>query len=164
MKRILFLGLLIIITILFICSCEPTRNSWDHNDLQESVSEVQLVDYENNNVDEIGNKEAPTKEFDINKMTVLETLEQETLQDFIAEFAEEFYVVDYPNKKDSPCGMCLRIVYKDGSFDVVTLTKEGQYSGKYNENGEVLEYFGYGVDPSYQSMKIIEKYFTIKLS
>lgn len=164
MKKILFFSFLIIITVLSTISCEPAHNSWDYDDLRETVSEVQLVDYENNDVGKIGNKETPTKEFDINKMTVLETLEQEKLQDFIAEFAEGFWVVDYPNKKDSPRGKCLRIVYKDGSFDVVTLTKEGQYSGKYNENGKVLKYFGYGVYPSYQSMEIIDKYFTIKVS
>ena len=78
-------------------------------------------------------------------MTVLETLPDANMQDFFKDLSTLSLNSGWIHL-NSPDGICIRLVYADGSFDVFSAKEinDEVYSivMKYGKNGKVLKYIG----------------------
>lgn len=145
----LCLTVAVLILCMMLTACDPNRMHYDYNDLANNVVSVELIEYENPDrvkfwswIPDFSDKIKP---FDPEKVTVLETLDEERMPDFFtclseANIFDEYYVYD------SPHGICLRLTYQNGDFTVFTSDYENQsYGGficAYSSDGTVKEYIG----------------------
>lgn len=151
MKRLISFICLISIC-LTLCSCDPVgHNAGDWLE-PEKIESVELIHYDN---DEQSTFEAWPRTkykfrklqfFDGSKATVLKTLNEESLPDFVESFSGMHIWTGY-FLFDSPKDECIRINYSDGSYTVIYADSEQMYKGKgfvaqYAPDGEVEIYYG----------------------
>lgn len=160
MKKIIFV-LLLIVNLFCMSACEGIAPY--PFQFEEEVIRVELIDYENSDAKELS---CPTifhhidqseiLAFDFNKMTVIETLSQESLDEFLGEsdFTESgVFLTDPDRYLDSPQGLCLRIVYASGSFEIISYDE--LYAGSFYADGSVKRFIGICLGGE----ELINKYF-----
>ncbi len=146
MKR--FLCFILIILSLLFSACDPGHLPIAQESLQ-NVTSVELISYENqqqkhflswvpNHFDEL----AP---FDHTLVTILETLPEEKVDDFLQSFSETEILHTY-YAYDSPKGICIRVNYTDGHFLIIWANyfenSFAGYIGEYLPDGTVLSFWG----------------------
>ncbi len=148
MKKPQFL-LLPLLLCLFLTSCDPMSNHYDYDALAESVESVSLVQYENPDQKKFGtwvfHQFTRLKAVDMEKITLLETLDGEKLPDFLQQLSDET-ILDTYYAYDSPRGICLRLNHKNGDFTLITCDHENKafrgYIGRYTADGKVASFVG----------------------
>jgi len=58
---------------------------------------------------------------------------------------------------DSPQGICIRLLYENGDFEVISYNV--QYSGSFDADGNVKRFIGTGIDA-----ELINKYFNTQIN
>ncbi|MCI8434996.1 MAG: hypothetical protein HFK10_03415 [Clostridia bacterium] len=148
MKKISkLLAILILICSLFIfTACDPSPFYFEHEYLADTVS-IELIRYDNPEqkhfLSWVPDHTADLKSFDQSKVTVLETLHENKIPDFIDTLCEydilyKYYAFDTPN------GICIKLNDSNGDFLIVSCNENSfaGYIGKFYSNGEVADFIG----------------------
>lgn len=151
MKRSLlpFTCLFLAALILLLTACDPVMRQMRTLQHSYDIVSVELIEYDNPDQqmfsDWVLDKSSKIKSFDVAKMTVLETLDEELKPDFITELAEATVMEDY-YVYDSPKGICLKLNYSNGDFIIISSDYENNsfkgFIGKYSLKGTLKEYIG----------------------
>ena len=157
MKRILFTVALICVFLLSFTSCDPAHYYHDAEEMKNTVDSISLIRY-NNTASELFEKRDRVKNFDFNKMEVIETLPSQNNEEFLDEFSELLIMLVWRHD-DSPEGYNLMLTFDDGSFEVVSCTTT--FSCIYNTDGSVKEFLGTG--GGIWLIELINKYFDYKI-
>jgi hypothetical protein len=164
MKGIKIFIVILLFVLLCFCltACDPPQ--FFHEDLTGKVVGIQLVNYNNSDAKGVNtfvdykNPEKDMLPFDFNKMQVIETLSSEEIEDFLKELSAAFIIKAYVHF-DSPNGTCIRLIYDNGDFEIISRTKENSIIALYNESGEILQYIGI-MDNRNDFINLINNYFT----
>lgn len=138
-----------------LMACDPTHFYFDEEELQENVAAVQLVYYDNPQAEELFNKRDEVIPFDFSKMAVIAVLEDDKKEAFIQDFVKMSGFMTSWRHLDSPDGMCLRLLYKDDSFEMIAF--HSSYAGSFNADGTVKRFIGDG----WFAGELITRYFDI---
>jgi len=143
----------IIVVICMLCfalgSCDPGQYSFDYEELIDSITSVELIQYDNSEIKRfkswVPNHESRLSAFDFDKMEVLESLEEETIDDFLQELSEIVFLHKY-YAYNSPENICIRMIFSNGDFVVLTSDYKNSsfcgYVGIFNSKGEVVDFVG----------------------
>ncbi len=143
------LCLVLAILLVALTACDPGHVRYDYNELTNNVVSVELIEYENPDRQKFGswvpNQMDQLKPFDPEKVTVLETLDEERMPDFFTKLSQESILDEY-YVYDSPRGICLRLTYSNGEFTILTSDYENRsflgFICRYSADGTAIEYVG----------------------
>lgn len=167
MKKILAIILVMVICI-SICSCDPGTFLIDRDSLNDVVS-VDLIEYVNPNqkhfitwVPDQFDKLVP---FVPANATVIESLPQEKISDFLDAFSETHILHTY-YAYNSPKDVCIRLNYANSDFLIIWANYSENsfagYIGEYSSDGTVLSFWG-----SFSSLNcyidLVNSYFNYKI-
>ena len=149
--RIMYKVCIVIICMLcfFFVACDPGYRSYNEETLISDVARVELISYEQPKAKVIntffGAYNYRFLSFNLKKMTVIESLDDEYIEDFFRDLSEVSIWTHWIHL-NSPDGICIRLVYNNEDFDVLSVKDiDGEkYSiiMKYNKRGRVLDYIG----------------------
>ena len=160
MKKISVIVLVIVLLLTF-AACDPIEFYFDYDELKENVTRVELIYYNNPDAKELFDQRDKVLPFDFSKMEILEILPEKEVDGFLHDLSEHPFMMDWKHL-DSPKGYCIRILYKNGDFEIMTSSARGElddfqvYSGGFYADGQVRRFIGMGL-----STKIFDKYFEI---
>lgn len=156
MKKISVL-LVILLCLTCLCSCLPTDLVIyeDYEHMKTIVESIELIYYHNDSAKRIYLSYLISwkyQSFDFTKMTVIDTLSSDKLDDFLEGLSkvtvyDETYT-DSPNKEG------IKINYTDGSFDIVCFLS---YSAAFDSNGNFIKTLGGG--GSDKLIELVNAYF-----
>ena len=161
--KILVLCLLGIMCFAF-AACEPVPYSYKIEELKENVLAVDLIKYNNSDVQRVRKREAVLP-FDFEKVTIIETLDEDEYDDFFRDldFAR-FHQNDNISKYYSaPTGVCIMMTYKNGDVAVFCANENVNFLGEYDRTGAVNGVIGH-FDGSYQFRKLVNGHFDTKIT
>ena len=148
MKRLL---IFLYATTILLCmtGCDPGSYSFEYEELTECIVAVELINYDNSEqrhfMTWVIDQSSRLLPFDSNKCTVLASLEEDNLSDFLSDLSEADILPDY-YAYNSPKGVCLRLLYENGEFMVIWCNYEKTsytgYIGTYTSSGEVIDFIG----------------------
>ncbi len=147
MRRIFHVFCSLVILCCF-SACDPSPFSFDYEELVQTVESVELIRYDNPEAKEYLNiKKSELCPFDFEKMEILQTLPEAAEEDFLYSFVIGTSAAVGGRVMDSPSGLCIRLVYENGSFEVFSADREGDskgypYAGSFFENGKVNRFIG----------------------
>lgn len=139
--------LLVLVIILFFTACEPNYYTFDYNKLVQEVESIELIRYNNPNAKEyLDIKEEKVQPFDFKKMEILQELSEEMLEDALQTVMQMDFFLD-GRVMDSPSGLCIRMIYKNGDFEIFAADSEDDsllypYAGGFFEDGSVKRFIG----------------------
>lgn len=160
MKKVLTIICLIALLVM-LTSCDPGIFQYDYDELKETVVRVEYIYYDNPNAKRLDeffiDKKDKLLPFDFDKMELREVLSEDKLDDFIKDLCEYPIMMDWIHL-DSPQGKSIRIIYKDESFEILSLWDDsdwdGCYSGSFDSKGNIKRYIGWGI-----SIEFFSKWF-----
>lgn len=137
-----------VVLCLLLCACDPGMESIGKDTLDDVVS-IDLIRYDNPEQKEfaswVPDHTKQLKPFDPEKVTVLETLPEESIP-ALTEALSQAEILGSYFAYDSPRDVCLRLTRKDGSFLIAWADYEegtfGGYVGEYAPDGSVLTFWG----------------------
>jgi len=137
--------LLSILLVIFLVSCEPDKYYFKDNTRNDEVVSIELISYTANDI-EIVDSIAEMLDFYTGNMTILETLSQSEVEDFMSEFSYIEFLQGYPHLS-TPDGTGVKINYENGDFLIVTNNPDGKepHGGEailYNSDGQFMDYYG----------------------
>ena len=147
MRKIIYF-LCLIITCFCVCACDPDSYTINPNSL-EGVKTIELVEYKNPNqkhfLSWVPNHFDELKPFDAANATVIETLQEEKISDFLDSFMQTDILHTY-YAYDSPVDICIRLNYENGNFLIIWSNYKKNsfagYIGEYSADGTVLSFWG----------------------
>ncbi len=167
MKKILSV-ILITITCVLICACDPSGFVVDRNSLDDVIS-IELVEYKNSNQKHftswVPNHFNELLPFSLNNVTIIESLPADKIPEFLDSFSKTDILHTY-YAYNSPKGVCIKLNYKNGGFLIVWANYEqgrfGGYIGEYSSSGAVLSFWGSFSALSYYE-ELVNDYFNYNL-
>ncbi|MCL2529723.1 MAG: hypothetical protein FWE41_05270 [Coriobacteriia bacterium] len=137
------------VLFLTLAACDPMPYSYDRNELQNSVVGIELIYYANPEQKRfkswVPNHYSKLLPFDFAKMRHIKTLDKEHHNDFITQLSEASMLYRYYSF-DSPNGFCIRLLYSNGDFEIITTDYTHDsfqgYAGRYNSEGKVVDFAG----------------------
>ena len=144
MKKYITLLLSILLT-----SCDPGGFRYNYDSLVNEIVSVELINYNNENQKEfmswVPDHSKDLLAFNFDLMEKKEDLPKEKMTDFLLELSTTHILYKY-YVYDSPKGICIKMNYKNGNFEIISCDYERSsyfsYIGTYNKEGEVLFYVG----------------------
>ena len=148
MKRMLAVIALCILCFL-LTACDPSPFRYDRDDLLNTVVGIELIGYDNPQqrrfTSWVPDHYARLRSFELSNMTILETLGEEQFDEFLTQLSDVYFLYRY-YAFDSPRGICIRLLYSNGDFEVITCDYENNsfagYAGRYNSAGDVADFAG----------------------
>ena len=135
MKKAVFLLAFLVISFC-LAVCTPFNYFYDYDELTDSVIKVELINYRNEKKPKLLfdglNRALP---FDFNKMEIIEVLPKEKTEAFLKDLAEILIHFRHYHH-DSPNGICVRLVYENGDFEVVT-SSQGNFAARFDSEGNI---------------------------
>lgn len=131
-----------------LVACDPSTYRFEPDELDEVVK-VELIAYDNPDQKHffswVPDHTADLKPFDNSAASVLETLDDDKIPDFIDALCETDVLYWY-FAYDSPNEICLKLTYSDDSFLIVWSDYKNKsfagYIGKFTADGEVDGFIG----------------------
>ena len=169
MKKLVFCLSAFVICLLSSCAMDPGRFNYDYDALLEEVVQIELVQYENPDQKHfrswVPNHFPDLVPFIPQNMTKLEDLEESKKNDFLNQLSQSDILSTY-YAYNSPKGICIRLVYTNGDFEILNCNVEkrsaGGYIGRYTSEGEIVDFKGvFSNNDSYQSL--VNDYFTMSI-
>ena len=136
----------LIICCLTLTGCDPVSYRFHHDDLADIVS-IELIQYDNPEQKDflswVPDHTSDLKPFDVSKVSVLETLDEDNISELIDTLCE-CYILDTYYAYDSPNGICLKLTYSNGDFLIISCDENSYegYIGKFSPDGEVAQFIG----------------------
>ena len=164
MKRLMNLVTIIALLFSFSACNELYFYYYDYDNLKETVVMIELIRY-NNEAKEYSNiKEEDILPFEFNKMEMIEVLSEDKMEKFWELFKNMRFVSGGRGVSfyDSPSGICIRMIYENGDFEIFTeekqtFTGDKSYACSFYANGEVKKFIG----AAYYTKKLINQLFDI---
>ena len=126
-----------------LTACEPVWvKFFNYEELKAEVMSVDLIYCDNPNYKYVFNKPHEVKPFDFSKMQVVESLPEQKMDEFFLHLSD-FEIAKGGSYLTAPLGYCIRIIYKDGGFEV--LSCQLNFSCGYYADGNVKRVMGSGV-------------------
>ncbi len=168
MKKTTIFFLSLVLLCSFLCSCDPLSYSIDREKLNNVVC-VDLIQYENPNQKEfitwVPNQFDKLVPFILDNATVIETLQEERIPDFLDVFSESD-ILDTYYAYNSPKDVCLRLTNANGDFLIVWAnyaeSSSAGYIGEYSADGSVLSFWG-SFSSLYTFKTLVNQFFDYKL-
>ena len=167
MKNNLIKSLLIVFSMISITSCDPGSVSFHYDTLKENIKEIKLIDYHNENqkhfISWVPNHEDELQNFDLNNYSVIEIMESEKHDSFAYSLSQKDILYKY-YAYDSPKGISIMITFTNDDFEIINCTQESYagYIGRYNSNGENVEFLGC-FSSYYYYEELINDYFNYQI-
>ena len=142
---------------------------FNYEDLTENVVSVELINYNNPDAKILtyhyGSQDSKLLSFVFEEMTVLEALDAEHFDDFFQQLSQVEILYEWYSY-NSPKDICIRLVCENGDFEVLSCDYKNHsfygYIGRYNTNGDVIEYIGtFEGLPDFENL--INTFFTTEL-
>jgi len=163
MKKISEVLLLIFLSISLI-SCEPNNYYFKNNTRNDEIVSVELISYSPDNV-AVTESTDEMLDFYTSNMTTLEVLDSAKNEDFISEFGNIEFFLEYPHLNTSD-GIGIKINYENGDFLIVTNTvfNEKRYGDAilYNSDGLYQDFYG-GISWEQNFIDLVNKYFQTQI-
>ena len=149
MKKITFLLIAVLLT-LGLTACDPAGFFYSYDELKENVETIELINYDNPDAKKISKegygcsnqRDKVTIPFDFEKMEIIEVLSAEKIDDLIQEIAKVHFFRNWRHA-DAPNGKCIRIVYKNGDFEIIRISYDNcGYVGSFDADGNVKRFVG----------------------
>lgn len=139
MKKLLLC--LCVLSLLFVMTaCDPSSFQFDYDELKSSVVRVEYIYYDNPDAVELFEQRDKVIPFDFDKMEIRQVLPDEELDDFLKELSKQTLLMVWRHD-DSPKGDCIRVVYDNGDFEILSCDGNG-YCGAFYANGQVKRFIG----------------------
>ena len=146
-KKIAAITLLTIICFL-MCACDPSSFIINRDSLDNVIS-IELIEYTNPDqkhfttwVPDQSDKLAP---FILANATILETLPEEKISDFLDAFSTTDILHTY-YAYNSPKDICIKLNYENGDFLIIWANyaenSHAGYIGEYSADGTVVSFWG----------------------
>ena len=146
--------ILLLLACFALFACDYPLHLYHYDELVESVTRVELINYHNPDAKTIRGTENLLP-FDFDKMEIIATMRKEMFDAFFKEFTK--YDIFYRSKHlDSPKGRSIRLIYENDDFEIVC---KAEYSGRFDNNGNVMSNIGDGL--SYVFEDLISRYFDL---
>ena len=130
-----------------LASCDPGSFEYDYDVMMETVTSVELITYDNPDVKTVsyflGDDAKYLKDFDFEKMTVVESLPDEELDAFMTALCEKSYFIHWTFLNSPANGYNLKITYSDESFDIIALSED--FGCHYDKDGKVIDHVANGL-------------------
>jgi len=149
MKKALII--LLVLTCLFgLIGCDPGVNNLYRDDLLANTVKIEFVYYENENPELISINAKEKPHFDINKATLIATLDETHFEDLLSDVANNDFLF-FGTALNEPMGKTLVLHQSNGNMIVLygcVYTNEKNktfYYGDcyvFDENGVLVEYIG----------------------
>ncbi|MCL1895720.1 MAG: hypothetical protein FWG03_04150 [Clostridiales bacterium] len=162
----------IILALLSVCfglaGCDPVMFSYKYNELAADVVRVELIQYDNPDAQMMNSYFSlrglrAVKE---DRIEIIEVLDKDRTDMFYRDLAEAG-LWNHWGHPNSPSGICLRLVFGDDRFDIISFDLVGNsYSSlivKYDKRGRVSEYIGSMLDRD-EYLELCEEYFPSRVS
>ena len=130
MKKITLFLIAILLT-LDLTACDPADFYYSYNELKENVETIELINYDNPdvkgldrgggygcNAKRVSKRRDSLLPFDFEKMEIIEALPTEKMDNFFRDLSKVHFFWDVGHT-DSPYGKCIRIIYKNGDFEII---------------------------------------------
>lgn len=157
MKRGFKLGILCLFCLL-LTGCEPIHFYYNYEDLSETVVAIELINYDNPEAEMVADNFSRAKhlDFDFDYMGTIEVMAADDFDAFFQDISDQT-ILNHVRHKDSPVGLCIRVVYESGDFDIIS----SRYIGRFNDEGGFVEFMGIFDAGLY--FDLINQYFTIQI-
>ena len=169
MKKILVI-LLSAFSCLLLTACDPGSYYFDQGELEETVIGIELIDYDNSDqrrfLSWVPNHFPDLKPMDVSAVTVVEPMDLADTDEFLTQLSQVYFLYLY-YCYDSPKGICIRMWYANGEYEIIWANYEKEtfagYVGRYSAEGEVVDFIGSFCD--YRDFEsLVEDYFAVDLS
>lgn len=148
-KKLFVLLSVTVLTVitLFLTACDPGSYYYDLDDLRAPVKRIELVNYDNPNQKNfkswVPDHSDELKPLNMTNLQVTATMDAAKINDFLVELSEQHILYKY-FAYDSPKDTCIRIVYRDDYFDIISCNENtfGGYIGTYSPTGEYVDFMG----------------------
>lgn len=154
-----FLFTILLIVMLGLTACDPANFSYKYEELKDSVVRIELINYNNPDVNELFEKRDMVISFDFDKVEIIETLDTGKFEDFLLDLSKINFL-EYWRHSDSPKGKSVRIVYESNEFEVISY--EVVYTGKFDADGKVKRFVG-GLSGNGDFISLVNKYFSAQI-
>lgn len=136
-----------LLSLLCLTACDPGHYRFSYLDLKDDVVSVDLIEYRNDNQKHftswVPNHYNELLPFEIENVTLLETLDVALLDTFLKQVCE-YTILDHYYAYNSPKGTCIRLNHNNDDFTILW-SPRGRYAGyigKYSQDGEVKDFYG----------------------
>lgn len=135
------------LSVAVFTACDPGHYQYDLENLKAPVSAIELCEYDNPEqkhftswVPDHSKDLAP---LDMDALKITATLEADLTEDFMRDLSKQHILYKY-YAFNSPNGTCIRIVYDDGYFDIISCNAKtfAGYIGTFSPDGEVVDFIG----------------------
>ena len=143
--------MLAIISVFCFClaACDPSSYRFDRDQLLNNTTGIELINYDNPKQKQfnswVPNHYSKLRPLKLENITILETMEDDTFNDIINQLSDIYFLYRY-YAFDSPNGICIRMLYSNGDFDLISCDYQNNsfhgYVGRYDNNGKVVDFFG----------------------
>ena len=129
-----------------LTACDPGTYYFEQEELSDIVR-IELINYDNPEqkhfISWVPDHTSDLKPLDNSKISVLETLEEDKIPQFIDTLCE-FDILYRYYAFDSPNGVCLKLSYSNGDFLIVNcnVPSFAGYIGEFTSDGEVTAFIG----------------------
>ncbi len=164
---------ILLISLLHLCfivsSCDPSTYRFDYSTLANNITRIELINYANPEQKHfafwVPDYSSDLVPFRNSYVTVVETLDTNKTSAFLNQLSEKNILSHY-YAYDSPNGFCIRLLYSDGDFLIISCNYAAKafsgYIGKFSEDGEVSNFIGCFEDyDSFQSL--VNDFFETKI-
>ena len=139
--------IVICLLTLLLSACDPIPFRYDKKELSSRVISVELINYDN--------PESQVKseffiiginhgDFKTKNMEVQKTMDPEYYDNFFDNLCEAG-ISNFTKHRNSPYGICIKMNYEDGKFDIIS----PEYVGHFDNDGSFIKFYGelyfYGV-------------------
>jgi len=127
---------LICLTFTSCVGCSPISFVYEYEELSDNVAVVELIYYDNLRTRPVRDYNNHPN-FDFDKMEYIATIQGEMREEFLKTISNTL-ILNHVSHQNSPNGICVKIIYEDGYFDIVS----SGYIGRFDSDGEFIEYMG----------------------
>lgn len=152
------LGMILSIIIVFVSlvACDPANFRYDYEELENSIVQVELINYDNPGAKELFEKRNKVISFDFDKMEIIETLSEEQVSNFLTDLIDVDFMMVWKHL-DSPQGLSIRMIYNNNDFEIISCNV--RYAGSFYSDGQVKRFIGTSIGIE----ELVNKYFTTQI-
>lgn len=129
------------VAFLTACVWDPSPYYYNLEELRAPVTRIELINYDNPNQHHfkswVPNHEGDLKPLNMDAIEVTATMDDSQIDSFMQDLSKELILYKFYDV-DSPKDTCIRIVYEDDYFDILSKN----YVGTFTPSGKVEDFIG----------------------
>lgn len=153
----------ILLLTIILSSCDPGPYNFDIEELQSSVTKIELVKFKNDSPSIVVVDENTKLSIDLSSMIIVEVLADEYVESFVNEI-NTITLLRTQKSVNSPFGYAVLVFVENDEMIVLSLSyRDGKgypMCAKFKTNGEYIEHIAHiGYGTTYN--KLLKKYFGV---